>query len=105
MIILKRKFVDVELPSGVGISGEYKLVVSDAHGNVKRETDWFPNIILDQGLNRLGTDAGIVGAAIGTGTTVPAANQTGLVTQSAWTTTTATGGSSTNAGASPYWAG
>jgi hypothetical protein len=104
MIILKRKFVDVELPSGVGMSGEYKLVVSGPDGEVRRELGPFPNIILDQGLNRLGTATGVLVCAIGTGTVTPAANQSGLQTQSA-VTSDLQFGSFTTAGASPWWTG
>jgi hypothetical protein len=104
MIILKRKHVDVELASGVGMSGQYQLTVRNAEGEVLRQTPWFDNIILDSGLNRMGTGAFILGAAIGTGTSTPVASQTALDAQTTYTTTTGTGGGTRTAqGSSPYY--
>ena len=65
-------------------------------------TPWFDNIILDSGLNRWGTAASIAGAAIGTGTATPASTDTGLQSESHYTTTGGTGGGSTALGSSPY---
>lgn len=81
--------------------GEYKFTILDADRNVKRETEWMPNLITDIGLDRIA--AGIVGThcRIGTGNTTPANADTALVSQSASTTNTA-GTSSSNAGAPNY---
>jgi hypothetical protein len=103
-IIPSRRFIDVGMaPSRATLKGRYKLVVRDAWGGVRRQTDWFDNIILDTGLNRMGTGAPIAGAAIGTGTSTPVASQTGLDTQTTYTTTSGTGNGAQSAlGSSPY---
>jgi hypothetical protein len=92
-IIPTRRFVDVGMPrSRVTCKGRYMLRVIDAAtGGVVRETPWFDNIILDAGLNRWGTGNIITGAAIGTGTSTPAATDTGLQSQTVFTTTEGTG--------------
>jgi len=101
-IIMPRRFVDVEMPSNkVTAAGRYQLIVRDAWGIEKSRTPWFDNIILDSGLNRLGTAGAIAGAAIGTGTSTPLATQTGLETQSYWVSGGAPG-SATAEGSSPY---
>jgi hypothetical protein len=87
-----RRFVDVGMPKSVAYAaGKYQLIVRDAYGVEKRRTPWFDNIILDSGLNRWGTGVIIAGAAIGTGTSAPAASDVGLQTQTHYTTTTGTG--------------
>lgn len=103
-ILPTRRFVDVEMPkSGPTMSGRYMLIKRDAWGTEIERTPWFDNIILDSGLNRMGTGAAILGAAIGTGTSTPLATQTGLDTESHYTTTAGTGSSSGTAlGSSPY---
>jgi len=103
-IILPRRFVDVEPPSGkVGLSGEYNLRVIRGDGSVKSETGWFPNIILDAGLNRWGTGTIIAGAAVGTGTSTPTVAQTGLDAQVTYTTTLGVGAATTAQGSAPYY--
>jgi hypothetical protein len=86
----------------IGLKGLYKLVVRDAlTHDVKRETDWFENIILDSGLNRLGTGNFIGFMHIGTGVSIPAAGDTGLATLAA-TTSTYNTGSLSNLGGPSY---
>jgi len=103
-IILPRRFVDVEPPTNkVGLSGEYNLRIIRADGSVKSETGWFPNIILDAGLNRWGTGGVVNGAAVGTGTSTPTAAQTGLDAQVTFTNTTSPGASVTAEGSPPYF--
>lgn len=102
MIILTRNFIDAEVTNKMALEGQFRLVVRSADGDIKRDTGWFSNLILDSGLNRWGTGNVSGGIAIGTGTTAPNASQTGLIAQSAFTTTTITG-STGNSGASPYY--
>lgn len=67
----------------VGIKGEYKAVVL-RDGQVHHETDWFDNLILNSGLDYLGSDSlGVANAycRVGTGTTPAAVNQTNLIAQ------------------------
>lgn len=64
----------------VGLAGEYRLVINRPDGS-QTDTGWFPNIILNQGLDRLGNSASgpiIRYAHVGTGTSTPTAVQTGL---------------------------
>jgi hypothetical protein len=75
---------------GAGMKGEYRLEVS-RNGSIIKETDWFDNVILTQGLDRLGltTDNPVVSfSRIGTGTSIPLATQTQLDSQSAASTVT-----------------
>ena len=105
MMILPRKFVDIEMPGAVGMKGEYRLRVIRHDGTVRQDTDWFPNIILDAGLNRWGTGGIISGAAIGTGASTPTAAQTQLEFQTVFTTTQGTGHDvRTTQGSAPYYA-
>lgn len=104
-IIPEKRFVDAGVPAGLlTMIGRYRLTVLDEHGNKKRGTNWFSNLILDSGLNRWGTGGVVTGAAIGTGSAAPDVTQTQLQSLAAWTTTTGTGHSNlaTVAGASPY---
>jgi len=78
MNILKRSMVEAELNSLVQMSGEFRLVVRRQDGSISRDTGWFKNLILDSGLNRMGTGTAISGCAISTGTATPAASQTSL---------------------------
>ena len=66
------------------LQGEYRLVINRQDGS-QQDTGWFPNLILNQGLDRLGLGTNpyysiIRYAHVGSGTTAPAATQTGLVT-------------------------
>ena len=63
-----------------GLKGEYKLVIKRPDGTV-RETPWFDNIILNQGLDRLATAACANYARVGTGTSTPTEFQTNLDAQ------------------------
>lgn len=83
-----------------GVRGEYRLVVNTPQG--ERDTGWFDNLILDQGLDFLGMDVyPVYYASIGTGTAPPDVAQTSL---SAHTAFSASSGSSTyvNLGAPSY---
>jgi len=76
------------------IAGFYKIekLSVDAFGNAieaSREVlaDWFPNIITDQGLNRIGTATWNLACQVGSGTATPLVTDTGLQTFIAGTTT------------------
>lgn len=102
MMILKRRHIEAEINNRVGLSGEYKLIVRHGDGTIKRETEWFDNLILDSGLNAMGTIAAIDRCAIGTGTTAAVASQTALIAFSASTTNTTANAGSVQATA-PYY--
>ena len=84
--MLKNSLLKARKKPSIGMAGEYRFVVRDArNGGVVRETDWFSNLILDAGLNRLGSGAWYGYCHIGTGTTAPANGDTVLATLSATT--------------------
>lgn len=68
------------------MAGEYKLVVSRG-GEVVQETDWFDNIVLDLGLNRLGVQSGdyFRYCRLGTGVSTPIESQMTLDSQIGYT--------------------
>ena len=63
----------------IKLGGEYKLVITKPDGT-KQETGWFSNLILNQGLDRIGTSSNqiISYAQVGTGNVAPAITQIGL---------------------------
>lgn len=82
------------------LSGEYNLVITSQDGT-SQETGWIKNLILDQGLERIGQSASVVPyCQIGTGTTVPVVTQTALVAFTAGVS--GTGTSVTNSGSPLY---
>jgi len=88
-------YPDDPIQSGTEMAGWYKIekLKVDAHGvpiEASRAVaaDWFPNIITDQGLNRIGTANDWLNACqVGTGTAAPATTNTGLASFLAGTTT------------------
>lgn len=77
------------LNTKIGLEGRYRFVVRDARTHqITRETDWFKNLILNSGLDRLGGFSNSIFSTvvIGTGTTTPAVTDTQLATLSASTT-------------------
>jgi hypothetical protein len=64
-----------------GLKGEYKII-RNRDGEIT-ETDWFDNLVLNQGLNALGTQgSNIFGfLKLGTGTSTPTETQTALDSQ------------------------
>ena len=85
-----------------GVRGEYRLVVNTPQG--ERDTGWFDNLILDQGLDFLGMDIHpVYYASIGTGTAPPDVAQTSLSAHTAYAAANASGISTfTNLGAPSY---
>lgn len=70
------------------LAGFYKLVATNSKGQTRVVADWFANLILDVGLNRLGTGGIIDRISVGSGNSTPTAGQTSLDTLVATTTTT-----------------
>ena len=85
-----------------GVRGEYRLVVNTPQG--ERDTGWFDNLILDQGLDFLGMDIYTVQyASIGTGTAPPDVAQTSLSAHTAYAAANRSGTSTVvNLGAPSY---
>jgi len=70
------------------VSGWFKIEVIRGDGSKKLLADWFPNLILNQGLNQMAQGTSWLAACqVGSGSTVPAITDTGLVTRIAGTTT------------------
>lgn len=62
------------------LAGFYKIESVKPDGTVKILADWFPNLILDQGLERIATAADWMNYChVGSGSTAPAETQQGLV--------------------------
>jgi hypothetical protein len=85
------------------VAGYFKIEAVKPDGTRRVLADWFPNLILDQGLDRMGANSDYLNACqVGTGNTAPAVGQTGLVSYTAGTSTT----NSTTTGAAadaPYY--
>jgi hypothetical protein len=83
IIIPSKKIIEPnrEISRNTELSGWWKLSAVKKDTGVARElTDWFPNIITDVGLNRMGTATDTLGfCGVGTGSTAPTAADTGLV--------------------------
>lgn len=103
---------DAVLPGpSIRLSGKFKLTVR-RHGLIIKETDWFSNMILDQGLDFMGLAASGAGTFpmqgpfrychVGSGTLPPAASQTQLVNYIAGAGYSTGTGSISQAG-SPTW--
>jgi hypothetical protein len=90
------------------LSGHFKLEVFDARTNKLKRTMEFNNLILNNGLNLIGTRGGlrvIDRCVIGTGTTVPDVNQTALTSLSASTTGIQANAFVRNTTTLPYYVG
>lgn len=65
----------------VGFAGEFRIVISDETGNVKKDTGYQKNLILNQGLDFLGGNKGSIinnYCVIGSGNSSPTITQTQL---------------------------
>jgi len=98
--------------SAIGLRGHFDVYLKDAEtGLIKRHLS-FPNLITDAGLDALGQDIGVDGRidnlisrmAVGTGSAVPAASDTSLVSEVARTSDPASIGNGLSSGPSfDYW--
>lgn len=81
----------------------FKIEATRPDGTRRVLADWFPNLILDGGLDRIGANDGyLIWCQVGSGSTAPVAAQTALVNRIAGTSTVQA--SSTGAQASaPYY--
>lgn len=88
----------------IGAQGRYKLIVGRPGEPPRVETHWFDNLILDAGLNRMGTGACGTWCHVGTGSTAPANGQTQLADKIAATSTRPVGSSDAGtSGEEPYY--
>lgn len=90
------------------LSGEYRLIVRNRN-SIRHDTGWFKNLILNSGLNRIGTQNSgdspriIAYCKLGTGTSPPNVNQTALDNQIAQASYISSSGSGNQGG--PTYAG
>lgn len=61
------------------LEGRFKLVITNPETQETRETDWFSNLILNQGLNAMATENILIACSVGTSNVAPNVNQTSLV--------------------------
>lgn len=70
------------------LAGRYRIEAVNVHTGESRElAPWFDNLILDSGLNIMGTQSPLGTCMVGSGTATPANSQTSLSTQVAVTST------------------
>lgn len=89
----------------MGLAGRFRLTTHSPRYGTRVRAE-FNNLILDQGLNRVGRGAWFSACQVGTGSTTPATSQTGLAAYLAGTSTKA--GADANsfvAGSPPYMQG
>lgn len=84
--------------------GYYKIEAVKADGSRRLLADWFPNLILDAGLDRMGDNLDYLSwCQVGSGSAAPAPTQTTLVARVAGTNATQSD-TNANSGADPYFA-
>jgi hypothetical protein len=92
----------IHINTKVALSGEYRLVIK--RNGEEIDTGWFKNLILNQGLDQLGTDnAVLLGyARVGTGTTAPVITNTTLEAQVAFSESGPSDSTVVNSGTPSY---
>lgn len=84
--------------------GYYKIEAVKADGSRRLLADWFPNLILDAGLDRMGEYTDYLNwCQVGSGSTAPADTQTTLASRVAGTNTVQAS-TSANSGSIPFFA-
>ena len=87
------------------LEGRFKFVAIRPDGTERLLADWGRNLILDSGLNRLGTDGAWDTCRVGSGSTAPATSQTALTTPVAASTTVVSNTGGVNSPTNTYaWA-
>lgn len=76
--IITRPTPEIWAPGKLGISGRYKFRATRPDGVVRSESPWMQNLILDTGLNALGTQTPITKCWVGTGSAAPLVTDTAL---------------------------
>lgn len=69
------------------VGARFKLVAKKSDGTIARETQWFHNLVLDTGLERMTTGSYADRCCVGTGNSEPIASQVALDSFKASTTT------------------
>lgn len=87
------------------IGARFKLIAHKGDGVPTRETDWFNNIVLDAGLERMSVGTWISRCCVGTGNTTPAVTQTALARFLASTTSINSTSTELQTTTTPYYRG
>ena len=87
----------------VGVQALFKLVARTNDGSERDLTDWFPNLVLDSGLNRMSQGAWFTQVAVGTGNSEPLVTNVGLDKFLASTSTITEAGPSRQTSTLPYY--
>lgn len=91
------------LKANIGVQAHFKLVARTSDGSERNLTDWFPNLVLDSGLDRMSQGAWFNGVAVGTGNSEPLVTNVGLDSFLASTTTAEEASSSRQMNTLPYY--
>lgn len=84
-----------------GVKGFIRMEVIKPGIGTRVDTGWFPNMILDSGLDNFGTQTltgSVTQVGVGAGVSSPSPEQSSLESPIAWTTTTGPGGGSGSGG-------
>jgi hypothetical protein len=84
------------------VGGFFKMEARKLDGSVRPLTGWFPNLVTDVGLNRIGQGSYLNACHVGTNNTAPANSNTSLAGYVAGTTTSVSGSNGAQATA-PYY--
>lgn len=69
----------IEIESDVGMLGRFRLQVFGPDGGLRKDTGWFNNLILDAGLNRIGSGLAVATYChVGAGSSAPTVSETSL---------------------------
>lgn len=96
--------IEAKVNLNVGMEGRYRLQVRGPDGEIRKDTGWFKNLILDAGLNRIGSGSAIgTHCHVGSGSNVPNVADTALQSFVASTSSNPTISSDyVNSGATQY---
>lgn len=87
-----------------GMKGLFRMQVYRPDGRMRKDTGWFPNLILDQGLDLIGQGSNWLNSCrVGTGNTAPAVGQTNLISHVAGTSTPQGSVNTGAQGSAPYY--
>lgn len=86
------------------VGARFKLIVRKASDDsVARETDWFSNLVLDTGLDRMSAGTWIDRCCVGTGNSTPVVTQTALDSFLASTSTQQSSSTGVQTSTTPYY--
>ena len=94
----------MQLQAHSKVGARFKLIVRKASDDsIARETDWFHNLVLDTGLNRMSVGTWIDRCCVGTGNSTPVVTQVALDSFLASTTTQQSSSEGVQTTTSPYY--